>query len=149
MKTADVVVASAFENLVPRPGAKEVSELRIDIKKHGVRVPIIVNSTGTLIDGHTRLKIAKELGLPDLPSIVQDCGSEPYGEEMAVISLNLHRRHLTVAQRQVMGRALAKIEAERAKERHGAGGPGRKPIGHKVGLIEPQGKSVDIAAAKV
>ncbi len=41
--------------------------LREDIQKRGVATPLIAKRDGTLLAGHNRLRIAKELGLPTVP----------------------------------------------------------------------------------
>lgn len=40
------------------------------IKKHGILVPIILASNGTVLDGRTRIHIARKLGEIDVPCAV-------------------------------------------------------------------------------
>ena len=42
------------------------------IKEFGFRVPIVIDSDGTIVCGHTRYKAAKSLGLKKVPCVVAD-----------------------------------------------------------------------------
>lgn len=42
------------------------------IREFGFKIPLLVRSSGELIDGHLRLKAARKMGLPDVPVIVCD-----------------------------------------------------------------------------
>lgn len=56
----------------PRNNDKAVDRVAESIKQFGFKVPIVVDSSGIIITGHTRLKAAQKLGLETVPVIVAD-----------------------------------------------------------------------------
>lgn len=98
------------------PFSKEVFEdlsdedytaLKNDIKKNDVRIPVEALPDFTLIDGHQRLKIAKDLGLRTLPCIVKNLSEDE--AKQWIITANLLRRHLTPRQRAIAIAKLSKL----------------------------------------
>lgn len=82
---------------------RETSEyfqrLREDIEKRGVVVPLLIKQDGTLLAGHNRLHIAREIGLRFVPvQTVQEELTERQEQEF-IINDNLLRRHLTIEER--------------------------------------------------
>ena len=51
----------------PRINDDAVDQVAAMIHEFGFRVPMLVKSDGSLIDGHLRLKAARKLGLTDVP----------------------------------------------------------------------------------
>lgn len=51
----------------PRRNDAAVDAVAKSIRQFGFRVPIVVDSDGVIISGHTRLKAAKKLGLEKVP----------------------------------------------------------------------------------
>lgn len=51
----------------PRNNASSISEVAESIKKFGFRQPIVVDSDGVIIVGHTRFQAALSLGLDEVP----------------------------------------------------------------------------------
>lgn len=91
-----------------------------DIRAHGLREPILVDQQGRILDGRNRARACQEIGMP-LRTIQWD-GNGSAVER--VISLNLHRRHLTTQQReQIAVDVLALFEKE-ARERQKTARPG-------------------------
>ena len=82
---------------LPPLARDDLRELRTSIEEHGVREPIVVDEWGKLIDGHHRKMIADELGI-DCPERTVTGLNELEKWELAM-SLNAHRRHLTITQR--------------------------------------------------
>jgi ParB-like chromosome segregation protein Spo0J len=72
--------------------------LREDIRHRGIQVPILVdNTTGEVIDGKLRKRIADELGIREIPSIF--VGGLTSAERTDLrLAVNLYRRHLSRAQ---------------------------------------------------
>ena len=71
----------AVANLKPNPNNPRINDHAVDrvaaaINKFGFRVPILVKSTGEVIDGHLRLKAAQTIGLESVPVIIADDMSE-------------------------------------------------------------------------
>ena len=56
----------------PRKNAEAVRYVAESIKQFGFKVPIVIDSQGVIVAGHTRYKAAKLLGLKEIPCIVAD-----------------------------------------------------------------------------
>lgn len=56
----------------PRKNEAAIEAVAASIKEFGFKVPIVIDASGEIIAGHTRLKAAKLLGLPSVPCIVAD-----------------------------------------------------------------------------
>ena len=56
----------------PRNNDDAVDAVASSIKNFGFKVPIVIDSNNEIINGHTRLKAAKKLGLETVPVIVAD-----------------------------------------------------------------------------
>jgi ParB-like chromosome segregation protein Spo0J len=76
-----------------------------DIAAHGQREPILVLG-GQVIDGRHRLRACEQLGLEPLVRQVSADDGDPFG---LVVSLNLHRRHLSEGQRAIIAARLATL----------------------------------------
>ncbi len=68
--------------------------LREDVRRRGIIVPLIAKQDGTLLAGHNRLRIAEELKLPQVPVqyVQEDLRDER--EREFIIKDNLFRRQL-------------------------------------------------------
>lgn len=76
-----------------------------DIAAQGQREPILIYD-GQVIDGRHRLRACEQLGLEPLVRQVSAGDGDPFG---LVVSLNLHRRHLTESQRAMVASKLANL----------------------------------------
>lgn len=56
----------------PRLNDGAVDAVAASIKEFGFKVPVVVDSDGVIVTGHTRLKAAKKLGIDIVPVIVAD-----------------------------------------------------------------------------
>lgn len=56
----------------PRRNDEAVDYVTNSIKEFGFKVPIVIDSSGIIIAGHTRLKAAKKLNLKEVPCIIAD-----------------------------------------------------------------------------
>jgi hypothetical protein len=133
---------------IPPMTPAEQESLRADIAKHGVRVPVILYPDPSdktprgkpklkLLDGRNRGYFASVLGLPIRVEVFE--GTEAEARSL-VASLNLHRRHLTAAQKALAVRRLfgeqAKAEAKDAQIEGAKQSPKVRanlpePVGHK------------------
>src|SRR2546430_2364064 len=60
----------------PRRNDHAVDRMVASIREFGFRVPVLVRSSGDVIDGHLRLKAAQKLGMTEVPVIVCDDWTE-------------------------------------------------------------------------
>ena len=56
----------------PRINDNAVPAVMKSIEEFGFKVPIVIDKNGTIVTGHTRLKVAKKLGMKTVPCIVAD-----------------------------------------------------------------------------
>ena len=56
----------------PRKNDEAVKYVAASIKEFGFKVPLVIDSDGVIVCGHTRYKAAQELGLPTVPCIMAD-----------------------------------------------------------------------------
>ena len=97
-----------------------------DILENGQREPIWIYD-GKIIDGRNRYRACRDAGIEPALRTWNGEGSLV----QFVVSLNLHRRHLTSSQRAaIAAEALEQLKAE-AKERQREGG--RKKVTQKIG----------------
>ena len=60
----------------PRKNDEAVPKMAGIIREFGFRVPVIIRSSGEVIDGHLRLKAAWSLGMTQVPVVIADDWSE-------------------------------------------------------------------------
>lgn len=56
----------------PRKNERAIDAVATSIRRFGWQVPIVVDKTGTVIAGDTRLKAAKKLGISNVPVHIAD-----------------------------------------------------------------------------
>lgn len=91
-------------NIFPLIDGKPYQDLMADVLKHGVREPVWLYE-GQILDGRNRYRAAVAMGV--------DCPAQEYTGQDAtafVISLNLHRRHLSETQRGMVAAKLANMQ---------------------------------------
>lgn len=89
----------------PMMNAEQYEGLRSDINERGQQ-EAIVYWNGMLVDGRNRLKACRELRIePTECELDEDTDPVAY-----IISANLHRRHLTTAQRSMVAAKLATLK---------------------------------------
>lgn len=105
-------------NIFPLMTGEEYESLKADIAENGLREAIWLHSDGRIIDGRNRYRACMDTGTEPQYRTWDGNGSLV----SFVVSLNLHRRHLTTTQRAVLSvDILPMLEAE-AKERQRAAG---------------------------
>lgn len=131
----------SFAAGLPRPD--NLDGIREDIRERGVLVPLLVTQDGLLLDGHTRLEIATELGHQSVPVIRVEVDAAETWPRTVALALNLHRRHLNVAQRVALGTSLEKIERALARKRQVEGARAGARIRHEMPLAlgEPEAEA--------
>ena len=129
-KIDDLKIDKEFLGLIPRPSQDDYERLKASIEERGFDPYISCILTlpdGTVIDGYTRLQIAKELNLVSVPVDVRtfhdECGGECSKEELRIqaklfiIQINTSRRHLNAAQKAEIALEYEKVLAEAGKIR--------------------------------
>lgn len=97
----------------PMMNREQYEALRDDIKEHGQQEDV-VTWNNLIIDGRNRLKACKELGIePEVAELDPDMTPDP---TPYVISANIHRRHLTTAQRATVAAKLATLKNGQRKD---------------------------------
>ncbi|MGB9456365.1 MAG: ParB/RepB/Spo0J family partition protein, partial [Bryobacteraceae bacterium] len=56
----------------PRKNDKAVERMCASIREFGFKIPCLVRSDGEVVDGHLRLKAARQLGIAEVPVILCD-----------------------------------------------------------------------------
>lgn len=56
----------------PRKNDHAVPKMASLIKEFGFKVPVVIRSDGSVIDGHLRLKAAQALGMKEVPAVLAD-----------------------------------------------------------------------------
>jgi hypothetical protein len=117
----DVLPIHPAAELFPLMSADELRELGEDIKKHGVRSPVILiaedGKGDQLLDGRNRLDAMELVGLKvsgkrwllDAKIPFEHCDGDPHE---FVISANIHRRHLTAEQKRELIAKVLKAKPE-------------------------------------
>lgn len=127
--TFEVLPIHPAANLFPEMTQSEFQELVADMRQHGQKVPILTNG-GQVIDGRHRLRACNILGIkPELKEL--DCANDA-SVEQTVISINLHRRHLSESQRALIAARLA--NTSRGNNQHTAGAITQKEAANDLGV---------------
>lgn len=100
----------AVAAIFPMMEGEEYDAFKQDIKEHGLKEPIVTYQN-LIIDGRNRYRASRELNIK--PVYTEWNGEGLLTEH--VVSLNLHRRHLTTNQRAMLG---AKIKDSLSAEAH-------------------------------
>jgi len=146
---------TARYQLLPLLADQPFRDLKRDIARRGVLVPIERDENGVLLDGHHRVRAIEELRRAGVkvadPPVLLRVGLSESAKRAFVRAINLHRRHLTASQRHsVVEQQLAETpeKSDRAiasvlaispttvgtiRRRLGEK-PGTVQIGHRVGL---------------
>lgn len=153
---------SQSTNLKAHPAAAIFPELQgdayaalvEDIHKHGQIQPIILLN-GEVLDGRTRLRVCRDLDI--LPKFESFKGDSPTA---FVLSMNIHRRHLTDDQRAAIAALSLPLFQEEAKKRqkaHGRTAPGKPSLSPEPDEVKDPnekrataqaGKSVGVSRSK-
>ena len=139
-----------YSQLVPELSEEEYTRLKESIASVGLYEPIIINQEGTLLDGHHRLKVVKELGWSRV-NVETKHFENRTDEEIYVIESNVIRRQLSDYQKTVLAMKLEPMYAEKAKQRQLATLPQEGSKGFQPVLVsnETHIRSADQAAKAV
>lgn len=130
----------AVADLFPLMRGAAFEELVADIKKNGLREPILIDGEGRILDGRNRYRACLAAGVE--PRFIEWKGEEPLAE--LALSLNLRRRHLNESQRAMVAARLAKMMEGEAMKRRGR----RQELAANLRRTQPR-RSCGEAAATV
>lgn len=102
--------------MVPSMSEGDYASLRDDIKANGLLEPITLYK-GAILDGRHRYRACRELGIDAIATTYDGENPAAY-----VVAKNLHRRHLTRAQRAAIGLRLLPHFEEEARKRLASSG---------------------------
>ena len=105
-----------YTSLLPSIDAEKYAQLKDDIMKNGIKLPLIINKNNILLDGYTRLRIAKELQLKEVPCIIKSF-NDRLEEELYILTINYYRRDLNTAQKYEILLKIMEKEQEISKRR--------------------------------
>ncbi len=125
-------------NVFPLSDGEEFEALRADIAEHGVREPVVLYE-GQILDGRNRYRASRSAGV-DCPMMTYE-GDDPAAY---VVSLNLHRRHLTESQRAM---AAAKLVSWARGENQHTSGSANLPTHKAAEMLKVSERSVTTARA--
>lgn len=111
----DIKIIKQHMEAIPRPIPEQYEQIKESIKKDGQQDPIVVNEKMELVDGYTRLKICKELGMRIYYKEIHF--EDRFDELKFSMRANLHRRQLKPFQKVMMYQHIYDEEKRRAQER--------------------------------
>ena len=98
--------------LFPMMDQQSFERLKADIKENG-QEKCITFFNGQLLDGRNRMKACDELGVEPMIEEIEDNGDGKFDPFRWVLSVNLHRRHLSESQRAMVAARLANMKEGR------------------------------------
>jgi hypothetical protein len=107
--------------LFPMMDADSFQRLKADIKENG-QEKCITFFDGQLLDGRNRMKACEELGIEPSIEEIEDSGDGKFDPFRWVLSVNLHRRHLTESQRAMVAAKLATLKRGHVKTQRDSDG---------------------------
>jgi ParB-like chromosome segregation protein Spo0J len=118
MKVANIIRVPEIEAEFPKPN--NYDDIKADIAQRGIQESIVVNASNQLLCGYTRLSIAEELGIEEIPHRTVEITEIDAMIEYAILD-NIRRRHLTALQLVEYGIKLEKLyEGRQGRPEKGA-----------------------------
>ncbi len=115
--------------LFPEMQEQEFEELKEDIAKHGLQIPILIYQ-GKVVDGRHRLRACTELGIiPRFEELQAANDAAVYG---AVVGINLYRRNLPLNERVLIAARLANLVV--GANQHTAGAVSQQKAAEELGV---------------
>jgi len=101
------------QELIPPMSLEDYQNLLEDIRRNGILQPIDITYNNVILDGHHRVKAARELGIKEVEVRIPELLY--VDEDEYLISVAMNRRHLTEGQKAVLANEYRKILSEKAK----------------------------------
>jgi 16S rRNA G966 N2-methylase RsmD len=99
--SASLFFQNSIYQIMPPLDDEEYEQLKADIEDRGVQVPIEVDQSGNILDGHHRVQICQELGITSFPTLIRS-GMTEAEKRSHIRALNLLRRHLNQKQKRAL-----------------------------------------------
>lgn len=115
--------------IMPKMKAKEYEDLKADILKNGLQVPIL-RYKGKVVDGRHRLQACIELGITPIFSELPESANDSLIQ--IVGSLNLQRRNLSDEQKAMTGAKIA--NSSLGTNQHTAGAVSQKKVAQELNI---------------
>lgn len=116
-------------NLFPEMSESQFDELKQDIALNGLQMPILVYG-GKVVDGRHRLRACSALGIA--PKFAELEAANDKSVEQSVISINLHRRHLTESQKAIIAARLTNSSV--GSNQYTAGAVSQRKVAEELGI---------------
>jgi len=116
-------------NLFPEMSESQFDELKQDIAQNGLQMPILMYG-GKVVDGRHRLRACSALGI--IPKFAELEAANDKSIEQSVISINLHRRHLTESQKAIIAARLTNSVV--GANQHTAGAVSQRKVAEELGI---------------
>lgn len=101
-------------DIFPMMSDREFLELVEDVREYGVREPVWLHRDGRIIDGRNRYRASR--AVPGCVADTRTYEGDDAGLVAFVVSLNLHRRHLSESQRGMVAARIANLKPGRPNE---------------------------------
>jgi N6-adenosine-specific RNA methylase IME4/ParB-like chromosome segregation protein Spo0J len=126
--------------LIPPMSEEDYHNLLEDIKRNGILQPIDITYNNVILDGHHRVKAAKEVGIKEIEVRIPELLD--IDEDEYLISVALNRRHLTEGQKAVLANNYSKILSKKFNENKNSD-RARDEIGRFLPILETVSKNGD------
>jgi len=100
--------------LIPPMSEEDYHNLLEDIRQNGILQPIDITYNNVILDGHHRVKAAKELGIKEVEVRIPELLY--VDEDEFLISVAMNRRHLTEGQKAVLANEYRRILSKKLNE---------------------------------
>ena len=116
---------------LPSPRPDDIARLAEDIRRNGLREPVLVTEDGLIIDGRARCLACVEAGVKVRYCVIPE--TETRDVAARVMSIHITRRHYTKSQRAMAAERLAFLSGERAERSRVKPAPrtGRRPASRR------------------
>jgi len=103
--------------LIPPMSEEDYNNLLDDIRHNGILQPIDITYNNVILDGHHRVKAAKELGIKEIEVKIPELLY--VDEDEFLISVAMNRRHLTEGQKAVLANEYMRILSKKRESEAG------------------------------
>lgn len=117
MKIEQIIKVQEIENSFPKP--RNYDDIKADIDKRGIQMPLIISTKNELVCGYTRYQIAQELGINDVPiaQSIMEFANLNEMKQYAILDNDLRRQMSDLERYEYVVKPLLEIEREEAEKR--------------------------------